>query len=157
MSRFQCWDNGLRDLLSIESYLMSAYCWDITALMFTKFLISLKSSCQPVSYSRQKHNQPIFSPINPFAGPTWAPSLFWLAHFNVILCWRWQKFGVNLRFYGVPNMWPVSRKSRNFSGAFRVTCFSLYLQNEGASRHETLQLFQLFILFTTYEKNGFTE
>ena len=36
---------------------------------------------------------------------------------------------------------PVSRKSRNFSGAFRVTQFSLYLQNEGVSRHETLQLF----------------
>ena len=35
---------------------------------------------------------------------------------------------------------PVSRKSRNFSGVFRVT-FSLYLQNEGVSRHETLQLF----------------
>ena len=36
---------------------------------------------------------------------------------------------------------PVSRKSRNFSGVFRVTQFSLYLQNEGVSRHETLQLF----------------
>ena len=35
----------------------------------------------------------------------------------------------------------VSRKSRNFSGAFRVTYFSLYLQNEGVSRHVTLQLF----------------
>ena len=38
---------------------------------------------------------------------------------------------------------PVSRTSRNFSGAFRVTYFSLYLQNEGVSRHETLQLFLL--------------
>ena len=36
---------------------------------------------------------------------------------------------------------PVSRKSRNFSGLFRVTEFSLYLENEGVSRHETLQLF----------------
>ena len=36
---------------------------------------------------------------------------------------------------------PVSRKYRNFSGVFRVTQFSLYLQNEGVSRHETLQLF----------------
>jgi len=36
---------------------------------------------------------------------------------------------------------PVSRKPRNFSGVFRVTQFSLYLQNEGVSRHETLQLF----------------
>ena len=37
---------------------------------------------------------------------------------------------------------PVSRKSRDFSGAFRVTLFSLYLQNEGVSAgHETLQLF----------------
>jgi len=36
---------------------------------------------------------------------------------------------------------PISRKSRNFSGVFRVTQFSLYLQNEGVSRHETLQLF----------------
>mgnify|MGYP000135063740 CR=1 FL=1 len=36
---------------------------------------------------------------------------------------------------------PVSQKSRNFSGSFRVTSFSLYLQNEGVSRHETLQLF----------------
>ena len=36
---------------------------------------------------------------------------------------------------------PVSRKSRNFSGTFRVTYFSLYLQNEGVSRHEPLQLF----------------
>ena len=36
---------------------------------------------------------------------------------------------------------PVSRKSRNFSGVFRVTQFSLYLQNKGVSRHETLQLF----------------
>ena len=35
----------------------------------------------------------------------------------------------------------VTRKSRNFSGAFRVTYFSLYLQNEGVSRHVTLQLF----------------
>ena len=40
---------------------------------------------------------------------------------------------------------PVSRKSRNFSGLFRVTYFSSYLQNEGVSRHETLQLF-LFLL-----------
>ena len=38
---------------------------------------------------------------------------------------------------------PVSRKSRNFSGAFRVAQFSVYLQNEGVSRHETLQLFSL--------------
>ena len=36
---------------------------------------------------------------------------------------------------------PVSRKSRKFSGAFRVTYFSFYLQNEGASSQETLQLF----------------
>ena len=35
---------------------------------------------------------------------------------------------------------PVSRKSRNFSGVFRVIQFSLYLQNEGASRHETFPL-----------------
>ena len=41
---------------------------------------------------------------------------------------------------------PVSRKSRNFSGAFRVTQFFLYLQNGGVSRHETLQLF--LFLFT---------
>ena len=36
---------------------------------------------------------------------------------------------------------PVSRKSRNFSGLFRMTEFSLYLQTQGVSRHETLQLF----------------
>ena len=36
---------------------------------------------------------------------------------------------------------PVSRRSRNFSGLFRVTQFSLYFQNKGVSRHETLQLF----------------
>ena len=36
---------------------------------------------------------------------------------------------------------PVSRKSRNFSGVNRVTLLSLYLQNEGVLRHETLQLF----------------
>ena len=41
---------------------------------------------------------------------------------------------------------PVSRKSRNFSGVFRVTQFSLYLQNEGVSRHETLQLFSFLLL-----------
>ena len=35
----------------------------------------------------------------------------------------------------------VSRKSGNFSGAFRVTYFFLYRQNEGVSRYETLQLF----------------
>ena len=35
-------------------------------------------------------------------------------------------------------------KSRILSGAFRVTQFSLYLQNQGDSRHETLQFFQLF-------------
>ena len=40
---------------------------------------------------------------------------------------------------------PVSRKSRNSSGAFRVTYFNLYLQSEGVSRHETLQL--LYFLF----------
>ena len=39
------------------------------------------------------------------------------------------------------NQGTVSRKSRNFSGAFRLTLFSLYLKNEGVSRHETLQLF----------------
>ena len=38
---------------------------------------------------------------------------------------------------------PVSRKSRNFSGEFRVTYFSLYLQNKSVSRHETLQLFEI--------------
>ena len=32
----------------------------------------------------------------------------------------------------------VSRKSRNVSDAFRVVYFSMYLQNKGASRHETL-------------------
>ena len=37
---------------------------------------------------------------------------------------------------------PVSRKSRNFSGVLRLTSFSLYLQNKGVSRHETLQLFK---------------
>lgn len=36
----------------------------------------------------------------------------------------------------------VSRKSRNFSGPFRVTWFSLHVQNEGTSKHATLQLFQ---------------
>ena len=30
---------------------------------------------------------------------------------------------------------------KHFSGAFQVTKFSLYLQNEGILRHETLQLF----------------
>ena len=40
---------------------------------------------------------------------------------------------------------PVSRKSRNFSGTSRLTQFSLYLQNEGVSRHKTLQL--LLFLF----------
>ena len=43
---------------------------------------------------------------------------------------------------------PVSRKSRNFSGAFRVT-FSLYLQNEARNLAVTL----IFIPFTTYEKD----
>ena len=33
----------------------------------------------------------------------------------------------------------VSRKSRNFSGAFRVTQVSLYVQSVGIPRHETLQ------------------
>ena len=37
---------------------------------------------------------------------------------------------------------PVSRKSGNFSGAFSLTLFSLYLQNKGISRQETLQLFK---------------
>ena len=36
---------------------------------------------------------------------------------------------------------PVSRKSRNFSGTFRVAEFFLYVQSEGVLRHETLQLF----------------
>ena len=35
----------------------------------------------------------------------------------------------------------VSQKSRNFSGSLRATSFSLYLQNEDVSRHETLPLF----------------
>ena len=35
---------------------------------------------------------------------------------------------------------PVSQTSPNFSGVFRVTKLSMYLQNEGVSRHETLQL-----------------
>ena len=46
---------------------------------------------------------------------------------------------------------PVSRKSRNFSGVFRVTQFSLYLQNEGVSRQETLQLF-LFLFHLQHMK-----
>ena len=33
---------------------------------------------------------------------------------------------------------PVSRKSRNFSGAFWVTQFSLYLQSQDVSKPETL-------------------
>ena len=37
----------------------------------------------------------------------------------------------------------VSQKSRDFSGAFRVAQFSLYLQSEGVSRHETVILLLL--------------
>ena len=33
----------------------------------------------------------------------------------------------------------------------------LHFQNEGASRLETLQLFFIFIPFTTYEKTSFTQ
>ena len=46
---------------------------------------------------------------------------------------------------------PVSWKSRNFSGAFRVTYLSLYLQNEGVSRHETLQLFNFYSLYSIWK------
>ena len=48
---------------------------------------------------------------------------------------------INARDSSCSNQGTVSRKSRNFSGAFRLTLFSLYLQNERVSRHETLQLF----------------
>ena len=51
----------------------------------------------------------------------------------------------------VRTLGPVSRKSRNFSGVFRVTQFSLYLHNEGVSRHETLQLF-LFLFHLQHMK-----
>ena len=36
---------------------------------------------------------------------------------------------------GRVSYYSVSLKSRNFAGVFRVTKFSLYLQNEGVSRH----------------------
>ena len=36
---------------------------------------------------------------------------------------------------------PFLESPENFSGEFRVTHFSLYLQNKDVSRHETLQLF----------------
>ena len=45
----------------------------------------------------------------------------------------------------------LSRKSRNFSGVFRVTQFSLFLQNEGVSRHENLHLF-LFLFALQHMK-----
>ena len=40
---------------------------------------------------------------------------------------------------------PFLESPDNFSGAFRVTQFSLYLQNEGVSRHETLQLLSFLL------------
>ena len=49
--------------------------------------------------------------------------------------------GLRARTRASSGQGPVSRKSRHFSGLFRVTEFNLYLQNEGVSRHETLQLF----------------
>ena len=49
---------------------------------------------------------------------------------------------------------PVSRKS---GPEIRVTLLPSYIQNEGVSRHETLQLFYFFIPFTTYEKSSFKE
>ena len=46
---------------------------------------------------------------------------------------------------------PVSRKSRNFSGVFRVTWFSLYLQNEGVSKHETFSYFCFYFLYNIWK------
>ena len=57
-----------------------------------------------------------------------------------IKCWLLVRDETR-KTWGKNLLGPVSRKSRNFSVAFRVTQFSLYLQNEGVSRHETLQLF----------------
>ena len=52
---------------------------------------------------------------------------------------------------------PISRKSRIFSSAFRVTQFSLYLQSEGVSRHLNFAVILIFIPFTTHEKTSFPE
>ena len=61
---------------------------------------------------------------------------------------------ISVRDSSCSNQGTVSRKSRNFSGAFRLTLFSLYLQNGGISRHETLQF--LFPL-QRMKKTSFTE
>ena len=53
-------------------------------------------------------------------------------------------------------LWPVSLKSWNFLGAFWVTQFSLCLQNQGISRHETMVVL-IFIPFTAYQRTSFTE
>ena len=56
---------------------------------------------------------------------------FFFARRQIVVCFEAR----------ITDLGPVSRKSRNFSGVNRVTQFSLYLQNEGVLRHETLQLF----------------
>ena len=48
---------------------------------------------------------------------------------------------------------PVSRKSRKFSGAFRVT-FSLCRQTEGVSRHEALLLFKFLFLLQHIKRSA---
>ena len=52
---------------------------------------------------------------------------------------------------------PVSRKSRNSSGAFRVTYFHLYLQSERRLEARNFAVLLLHIPFTTYEKASVTE
>ena len=52
---------------------------------------------------------------------------------------------------------PVSRKSRNFSGAFRVTnSLCIFIKRRRLEARNFVVIF-IFILFTTYEMTSFTE